>query len=93
MSVIRVEGYSWPKHIADAIGAEYRDTGTVYIQAIDPKAVHQAIKAIIIAKKQLAKEGEKIVFNPSFVVVDAKGIKQTAVRLFIEGVQQAIPTS
>lgn len=83
MKLVKVAARSNPAAVAGAIANIIRESNEANVQAIGASAVAQAVRAIIIAKGHLAKEGVYIIFVPSFVTVTIGDQERTAVRLVV----------
>jgi stage V sporulation protein S len=79
--MIRVAATSHTTAVAGAIAGVVRGAGTATVQAIGASAVHQAVKAVAIARVYLLEDGIDIVCVPSFVVVEIGESERTAIRL------------
>jgi stage V sporulation protein S len=84
LDIIRVGAMSRPTAVAGAIAASVRQSNEAQVQAIGPQAVNQAMKAIAVARGYLASDGLTIICAPSFIDVDARGGKRTAMRFHVE---------
>jgi stage V sporulation protein S len=84
LDIIRVGSESRTTAVAGAIAGTVREHGRAEAQAIGAKSVHQAIKAVVIARDYLALEGIDIVCIPIFVELTLDGNERTALRLIIE---------
>jgi stage V sporulation protein S len=84
MDIIRVAARSRPAAVAGAIAGSIREKGRAEVQAIGARAVHQAIKAVTIARGYLALEGMDVICLPMFVKVDIEGQERTAIRFIVE---------
>ena len=83
MNLIRVAARSRPSSVAGAIAGVVREVGRAEVQAIGAGAVHQAVKAVTVARSYLALDGLDVVCVPSFVEVYLDGNERTAVRLTV----------
>ncbi len=84
MNFIKVAASSRSAATAGAIAGAVRRLGQANVRAIGAAAVNQAIKAVIIARRYLAEEGLDLVCIPSFVDLEVRGEKRTAVQLTVE---------
>jgi len=96
-AIIRVAGQSRAAAVAGAIAGVIRQHRHAQIQAIGASAVHQAMKAIILARAYLADEGMDLVLVPEFVEVEvntpaAGAVSHTALRFDLRTVSRADPT-
>jgi stage V sporulation protein S len=66
---LRISSQSDPGSVAGAIANGIRESGEADINAIGPRAVNQAIKAIAIARSYVAASGVDLYFVPSFTCV------------------------
>lgn len=82
--MLKVSSTSKPSATAGALANTIREEGEAELQAIGPKAVNQAIKAITIARGYMAPSGVDLIFTPSFVDVEIDGEKKTAMRMFVD---------
>ncbi len=70
-----------PSHsIAGSIAGRMRKAGYAEVQAIGPKSVNQAVKALIIARKFLAAKHIDFVLTISFTTVETDIQKSSAIR-------------
>ncbi|MBS3765663.1 stage V sporulation protein S [Candidatus Bipolaricaulota bacterium] len=79
--ILKVSSTSDPSATAGALANTIREEGTAELQAIGPKAVNQAVKAITIARGYMAPGGVDLVFLPSFVDVKIDEENKTAMRM------------
>lgn len=79
--ILKVSSTSDPSATAGALANTIREEGTAELQAIGPKAVNQAVKAVTIARGYMAPSGVDLVFLPSFVDVKIDEENKTAMRL------------
>lgn len=84
MVIFKVAAASRPAGVAGAIAKVIREQGHAEVQAIGVRAVHQATKAVIIARQYLEQDGLDIVFVPAFVELVIDGAERTAVKLSVE---------
>ncbi len=84
MDIIKVAARSRTTAVAGAIAGIVREQGRAQVQAIGAGAVHQAIKAVIIARDYLALDGIDIICIPVFTEVMIAGQERTAVRFVVE---------
>lgn len=82
--VLKVSSTSDPSATAGALANTIREEGVAELQAIGPKAVNQAVKAITIARGYMAPSGVDLVFLPSFVDVEIDHENKTAMRLEVK---------
>jgi stage V sporulation protein S len=85
VNTLRVSARSDPGATAGAIAHGVRECGEAEIQAIGPRAVNQAIKAIAVARGYVAASGIDLYCVPSFtsiVVVESEPAK-TAIHLAV----------
>lgn len=82
--VLKVSSTSDPSATAGALANTIREEGVAELQAIGPKAVNQAVKAITIARGYMAPSGVDLVFLPSFVDVEIDHENKTAMRLKVK---------
>jgi len=84
MTTIKVSAKSRPPRVAGAIAGIIRLGERAEAQAIGAGAVHQAIKATILARRYLAEEGLDVICIPAFTQVVIEGKEMTAVKLIVE---------
>jgi len=84
MDVIKVSGTSRTSAVAGAIAGVIREHKRAEVQAIGASAVNQAVKALVLAKSFLVKDGYNIVCIPEFVDVDIEGKVRTAIKFTVE---------
>ncbi len=82
--ILKVSSTSDPSATAGALANTIREEGVAELQAIGPKAVNQAVKAITIARGYMAPSGVDLVFLPSFVDVEIDHENKTAMRLEVK---------
>ena len=82
--ILKVSSTSDPSATAGALANTIREEGLAELQAIGPKAVNQAVKAITIARGYMAPSGVDLVFVPSFVDVQIDEEKKTAMRMRVQ---------
>ena len=54
------------------------------MQAIGPRAVNPAFKAVAIARGYLALDGINVICIPAFTEVEIEGQERTAIKLIVE---------
>ena len=82
--IIKVKANSRTAAVAGAIAGVMREHKHVDIQAIGAGAVHQALKALVLAQGYLAEEGIEIICSPEFVDVDIDGKVRTAIKIVVD---------
>ncbi len=82
--ILKVSSTSDPSATAGALANTIREEGVAELQAIGPKAVNQAIKAITIARGYMAPSGVDLIFVPSFVDVEIDEENKTAMRMKVQ---------
>jgi len=82
--ILKVSSTSDPSATAGALANTIREEGVAELQAIGPKAVNQAVKAITIARGYMAPSGVDLVFVPSFVDVKIDDENKTAMRMKVK---------
>jgi len=82
--ILKVSSTSDPSATAGALANTIREEGVAELQAIGPKAVNQAVKAITIARGYMAPSGVDLIFVPSFVDVTIDGENKTAMRMEVK---------
>ena len=80
---LRVSATSDPNAVAGVLAAALRHMGSAEIVAVGARAVNQAVKAVIIARRHVAGVGIDPVFIPLFSRVEIDGRQVTAMRLCI----------
>ncbi|MEA3355912.1 MAG: stage V sporulation protein S [Candidatus Bipolaricaulota bacterium] len=83
MEVLRVSSTSNPGATAGALANGIREAGVAEMQAIGPRAVNQAVKAIAIARGYLAASGVDLYFLPGFLSVRIDENEKTAIHFAI----------
>ncbi len=91
MDIFKVSAKSHTTAVAGAIAGAIRQGDIATIQAIGAGAVHQAVKAVVIARRYLAADAIAIVCIPSFVELTIEGQERTAIRLTIQTPHQPLP--
>ena len=84
MDIIKVAGKSRTSAVAGAIAGVYREYGRAEVQAIGAGAVNQAVKALVLARGYLLRDGLEVAFVPQFTDVDIDGKVRTAVKIAVE---------
>lgn len=84
MEIVKVAGGSTPGRVAGAIAAMIRAGKRVQAQAIGAGAVYRAIKAVVLARSFLARDGIDVVCLPGFTEVNIGELERTAVTLIVE---------
>ncbi len=84
MDVIKVSGTSRTSAVAGAIAAVIREQKHAEVQAIGASAVNQAVKALVIAKGYLTRDGIEILCMPEFVDVQIEDKVRTAIKFVVE---------
>lgn len=82
--ILKVSSTSDPSATAGALANTIREEGVAELQAIGPKAVNQAVKAITIARGYMAPSGVDLIFVPSFVDVKIDDENKTAMRMEVK---------
>jgi len=80
---LRVSAASDPNAVAGVLAAALRHMGSADLVAVGAGAVNQAVKAVIIARRQVAGNGIDPVFVPLFSRVEIDGREVTAIRLSV----------
>ena len=91
MDIIKVAGTSRTSAVAGAIAGVFRENHRVEVQAIGAGAVNQAVKAMVVARSYLARDGLDIAFIPLYTDVDIDGKIRTAVKFIVEEYHSATP--
>jgi stage V sporulation protein S len=84
LDIIKVATRSHTTAVAGAIAGIVREHGRAEVQAIGAGAVHQAIKAVIIARGYLALDDIDIICIPVFIELVIEGQERTAIRFVVE---------
>jgi stage V sporulation protein S len=84
MVVLRVASRSRSGAVAGAIAAVVREGKQAQVQAIGAGAVNQAIKAVVVARSYLARDGIDVICIPTFTEVEVGGKERTAIKLIVE---------
>ncbi len=84
MATMKVAATSNPRAVAGAVANAVRENTRAELQAIGPKAVNQAIKAIAIARGYVASNGIDLVCIPIFTEVEIEGSPRSAIKFTIE---------
>jgi stage V sporulation protein S len=84
MTIMKVAATSNPRAVAGAVANTVREAQHADVQAIGPKAVNQAIKAIAIARGYVASNGIDLICVPIFVEVEIDGSPRSAIKFMIE---------
>jgi stage V sporulation protein S len=84
MDIIKVAGSSRTSAVAGAIAGVYREHRRAEVQAIGAGAVNQAIKALVLAKGYLMRDGIEVAFVPEFSDVEIDGKIRTAIKIIVE---------
>ena len=84
MDIIKVAGSSRTSSVAGAIAGMYRENRRAEVQAIGAGAVNQAVKALVLAKGYLERDGLEIACVPAFADVDIEGKIRTAIKITVE---------
>jgi len=83
VDIIKVAGNSRTSAVAGAIAGVFREFRRAEVQAIGAGAVNQAVKALVLAKSYLEKDGFQIAFVPEFSDVDIDGKIRTAIKMVV----------
>ncbi len=83
MDMLKVASSSSPGATAGAIANSIRELGEAQLQAIGPRAVNQAVKAIAIARGYLAASGVDLYFVPGFSNVRIEELEKTAIQFSV----------
>ena len=84
MEVLKVSAKSVPNSVAGAIAGVVREYGAVEVQAVGAGASNQAVKAVAIARGDLAPAGIDLICVPAFANVTINDEKRTAIKLIVE---------
>src|SRR5690606_11659467 len=84
MEQLKVSTKSNPNSVAGAMAGVLRHAGAVEVQVVGAGALNQAIKAVAIARGDVAAGGIDLVCVPSFADIEIDGERRTAIRLVIE---------
>ena len=83
MDMLKVSSTSNPGATAGAIANGVRERGEAQLQAIGPRAVNQAVKAIAISRSYLAASGVDLYFVPGFSNVHIEEQEKTAIHFSV----------
>ena len=83
MDMLKVSSSSNPGATAGAIANGVRERGEAQLQAIGPRAVNQAVKAIAIARGYLAASGVDLYFSPGFSNILIEEQEKTAIHFWV----------
>ena len=83
MDMLKVSSSSNPGATAGAIANCVRERGEAQLQAIGPRAVNQAVKAIAIARGYLAASGVDLYFFPGFSNIRIEEQEKTAIHFWV----------
>ncbi|HUT87722.1 MAG TPA: stage V sporulation protein S, partial [Candidatus Heimdallarchaeota archaeon] len=83
MDMLKVASTSNPGATAGAIANSVREQGEAQLQAIGPRAVNQAVKAIAIARGYLAASGVDLYFFPEFSNILIEEQEKTAIHFWV----------
>jgi len=67
------------KKLSNAILQVYIKHSTVKLRCVGAASVNNAMKALIIASGEAAKNGDDLLFKPSFTTVDFNGEEKTGI--------------
>jgi len=81
VEVLKVSSSSNPNKVAGAIAGAVSKAGRVEIQAIGAGAVNQAVKAIAIARRFVAENGNDLYMVPGFIDVVIEGQRRTGISI------------
>ena len=84
MEILKVSAKSIPNSVAGAIAGVIREKGSVEVQAVGAGASNQAVKAVAIARGDLAPSGIDLVCVPAFANVLIDSEERTAIKLIVE---------
>ena len=84
VATMKVASTSNPRAVAGAVANSVREGAHAEVQAIGPKAVNQAIKAIAIARGYVASNGIDLICVPAFTEVEIDGSPRSAIKFTIE---------
>jgi len=93
MDIIKVAGTSRTSAVAGAIAGVFREFRKAEVQAIGAGAVNQAIKALVLARGYLERDGIDVAFVPEFSDVEIDGKVRTAIKIFVEERNPVFTTS
>lgn len=74
MKPLKVAAETDPNDLAGAISAVLGESGAADVRAIGPKALSQALKAVVISRSHLVANGQDLSVLPSFFADDAAKI-------------------
>ena len=81
--MLKVSSSSNPGATTGAIANGIRERGEAQLQAIGPRAVNQAVKAIAIARGYLAASGVDLYFFPGFSNIRIEEQEKTAIHFWV----------
>ena len=84
MDIIKVAGTSRTSAVAGAIAGVFREFRRAEVQAIGAGAVNQAIKALVLARGYLQRDGIEVAYVPEFSDVEIDGKVRTAIKMIVE---------
>ena len=84
MEVLKVSSKSKPNSVAGALANAFREKQTIEIQAVGAGSLNQAIKAIAIARGDVAPTGKDLICVPAFSDIVIDGEERTAIKLIVE---------
>lgn len=87
MEVLKVAASSDANSVARAILGALGKAKLVETHAIGAGAVNQAVKAVAIARRNLARDNKDLIMTPGFIEVEVDGQERTGVRFIIENRQ------
>ena len=80
---------AYVKKLANAAIQTFYKHNTVKFRGVGHCAIGRAIKASIIAKGEVMKRGDRILLDPSFVVVDFGGDEKTGILIEVVKVDRS----
>lgn len=83
MKSLKVSAETDPGGLAGAIASTLRNGEEVELLSVGAGALNQAVKAVVLAKGFLSKEGRDIAMEPDFLLVEIEGKERTAIDMHV----------
>lgn len=80
MEIIKVAATSNVNSVAGSIALALDDNGHVFVQAIGPNSINQAVKAIATARGYLAPKNQDLVCVPAYVELQLDEGEKTGIK-------------
>ena len=81
MKSLKVAAETDPNDLAGAISAVLVEAGAADVRAIGPKALSQALKAVVISRSHLITNGHDLSIQPSFFTDESAKISGFSLRI------------